>query len=98
MPIALTGSWLLERKVRWWPHLHGWWALILPALLSFMVISMREIFDVAAGGLLIKSISDWISWIAGLGVSVGTVPADASADPYTWHHAAFALEGRGDGR
>ena len=31
---------------------------------------MREIFDVAAGGLLIKSISDWISWIAGLGVSV----------------------------
>ena len=68
--IALTGFWLLERKVRWWPHLHGWWALILPALLSFMVISRREIFDVAAGGLLVQSISDWISWIAGLGVSV----------------------------
>ena len=57
--IALTGFWLLERKVRWWPSLHGWWA-----------ISFREIFDVAAGGLLVKSISDWISWILGLGVSV----------------------------
>ena len=68
--IALTGFWLLERKVRWWPKLHGWWALILPALLSFMVISFREIFDVAAGGLLVKSVCDWLSWIAGLGVSV----------------------------
>ena len=48
----------------------GWMALIWPAVISFIFISFREIFDVSAGGAVIKSICDWISWIVGLGTSV----------------------------
>ena len=65
--VALWGFWALERRVRWWPELRGWWELILPAVLSFGFISFREIFDVAAGGSPVKSICDWLSWIGGLG-------------------------------
>ena len=67
--IALWGFWMLERKVRWWPQLHGWWELILPALMSFLFISLREVFDVSAGGTALKSVCDWLSWLFGLGVS-----------------------------
>ena len=68
--IALWGFWLLERKVSWWPGLTGWSAMVVPAVMSFLFISMREIFDVSSGGLLIKSICDWVSWLLGLGASV----------------------------
>ena len=67
--IALWGFWLLERRARWWPQLRGWWELILPAAFSFLFISLREVFDVGAGGAVIKSICDWLSWLAGLGAS-----------------------------
>ena len=67
--IALWGFWLLERKARWWPPLKGWWELILPAAASFLFISLREAFDAAAGGALVKSVCDWLSWLAGLGAS-----------------------------
>lgn len=68
--IALWGFWTLERKASWWPQLHGWWELILPATVSFLCISLREVFDVAAGGSILKSVCDWLSWLLGLGVSV----------------------------
>ena len=68
--LALWGFWELERRVAWWPELKGWWELILPALISFLFISSRETFDVAAGGSLVKSVCDWVSWMAGLGMSV----------------------------
>ncbi len=67
--IALWGFWLLERKVKWWPELRGWWELILPAAFSFLLISMREVFDAAAGGSPVKSVCDWLSWLSGLGAS-----------------------------
>ena len=67
---ALFGFWALERKVRWWPDLKGWGELVVPAFFSFLFISNREVFDVAAGGSVIKSVCDWISWILGLGMSV----------------------------
>ena len=68
--IALWGFWMLERKVKWWPELKGWWELIMPALMSFLFISFREVFDVNAGGSVAKSVCDWTSWVLGLGVSV----------------------------
>ena len=68
--IALWGFWMLERKVKWWPQPHGWWELILPAVASFLFISFREVWDVNAGGSVVKSVCDWISWVLGLGVSV----------------------------
>ena len=71
--IALWGFWLLERKVSWWPELTGWWELILPAVVSFWFISLREVFDVAGGGSPFKSVCDWLSWLAGLGMSVWAV-------------------------
>ena len=71
--IALWGFWMLEHKVQWWPQLRGWWDLILPALASFLFISMREIFDVNAGGSVVKSVCDWMSWVVGLGVSVWAI-------------------------
>ena len=67
--IALWGFWLLERKVRWWPAPGGWWELILPALLSFVGISFREVFDVAGGQPVAKAVSDWLSWVLGLGAA-----------------------------
>ena len=68
--LALWGFWLLERKLRWWPRLHGWWEFVLPAAVSLGLIGTREIFDVAAGGSLVKSVCDWSSWALGLGASV----------------------------
>lgn len=69
--LALAVFWYLERKVRWWPSPHGYWFYIVPALLSFMFISFREVFDVAySGQLVVKAVTDWISWITGLGVSI----------------------------
>lgn len=67
--IAVWGFWLLERRARWWPQLRGWWEFILPAAFSFLFISLREVFDVGAGGAALKSVCDWLSWAAGLGAS-----------------------------
>ncbi len=68
--LALAAFWWLERKVKWWPELKGWWELVLPAVASFLFISLREVWDVSAGGSPIKSVCDWLSWLAGLGASV----------------------------
>jgi len=67
--IGLHGFWYLERK-GWMPPLKGWLNYILPAVLSFAIISMREPFDVAEGQLLIKVITDWISWLCGLAAAI----------------------------
>ena len=67
--IALWGFWMLERKVKWWPELKGWLELIAPVVATFLFLSFREIFDVNAGGSVVKSICDWLSWFVGLGVS-----------------------------
>ena len=64
--LALVGFWYMERKVRSF-RLNGWMFFILPALVSFTLISFREIWDVSAGGPLIKSVTDWISWVIGIG-------------------------------
>ena len=67
--IALWGFWIIERKVKWWPEMRGWMFYIFPTLLAFVFISFREIWDVHNGGLLVKSVTDWISWILGLGAA-----------------------------
>ena len=64
--LALVVLWYCER--RWLKyHLRGWMFFILPALISFTLISFREIWDVSAGGPLIKSVIDWVSWLLGIG-------------------------------
>ncbi len=65
-------AWVGERK-RWWPPLRGWWELALPAGVSWAAISTREVWDVAAGGSPVKSVADWLSWLAGLGTAVWLV-------------------------
>jgi len=70
LQLALAGFWYLERKFRWWPAPHGWWAYIVPALLSFIPISFREVWDVTHGQLGVKAVTDWISWILGLAVAI----------------------------
>ena len=45
----------------------GTWSLALPALVAFAAVSLREVFDVARGGWVWKSVIDWIGWAAGLG-------------------------------
>ena len=67
--LTLWGFWCLEIFVGWWPALYGWWQLVLPALICLMLTGSREIFDIKRGGLLVKSIIDWISWAVGLGLS-----------------------------
>jgi hypothetical protein len=59
----------IVRKLNW-QRMQGWWALIMPAIFIFIIISGREIWDVAAGDPVWKSIVDWSSWITGLGLSV----------------------------
>ena len=68
--VSLWGFWCLELYVGWWPPLHGWWQMILPALVCLMATGSREIFDVKRGGLVVKSIIDWISWAVGLVLSI----------------------------
>lgn len=91
--LAFTGLDLCQRK-RWLPRYYGWWHLALPALLSFLFISLREVFDVAAGGWYVKSITDWISWVIGLGAAVyavyrhaprwATIVAEIKEDNIQW--------------
>ena len=45
----------------------GWMFMLFPSLLAFTIISFREIYDVAVGGYVVKSIFDWISWMIGIG-------------------------------
>ena len=71
--MALWGFWILERKIRWFPEMRGWMFYIFPSLIAFVFISFREIFDVAAGGPLVKSITDWLSWVMGMGGAVFTL-------------------------
>jgi hypothetical protein len=67
--IGLHGFWYLERK-KLIPPIKGWLNYIIPAVLSFAIISMREPFDVAEGQLLIKVVTDWISWLCGLAAAI----------------------------
>ena len=68
--LALFGFWGLEIHVSWWPPVPGVWGLIFPAVVVFMAVASREIFDIAKGGWIGKSIIDWFSWAVGLTVSV----------------------------
>ena len=64
---ALWGFWIIERKVKWFPELKGWMFYIFPSLTAFILISFREVWDVANGGPVVKSVIDWIGWLAGIG-------------------------------
>ena len=66
--LAIWLFWGLER-FSWWEPLSGWWQLVLPATLCFMLAASREIWDVSRGGWIGKSVIDWISWAVGLGLS-----------------------------
>jgi len=68
--LAMVGFIYLQRRVLWFPTLHGWWSYVVPALLSFAIISLREVFDVYYGQLVAKAVTDWCSWVLGLGVAV----------------------------
>ena len=71
--IALWGFWIIERKIKWFPELRGWMFYIFPSLIAFTFISFREVFDVANGGPVIKSLTDWTSWLIGLVFAVYTI-------------------------
>ena len=57
----------------YFPRIAGWSYLATPAVFAFMFISFREIFDVANGGLLVKSVIDWAGWSVGFGLTVAAV-------------------------
>lgn len=59
-----------ERRWSWWPRLAGWWILVVPALASFALVSLREVWDVAHGQPAAKAVTDWISWILGLAAAI----------------------------
>jgi hypothetical protein len=61
----------LQRRLRWpWLPSRVQGQIILSALLVFSVAVLREPYDVSRGDPLAKSISDFISWASGCGVSV----------------------------
>ena len=64
---AFFGFWFLEEKVRWWPAPRGWWAMVIPALVSLIFCEIREPWDVSRGSWVWKSYIDRITWAAGLG-------------------------------
>ena len=67
LTLAQTGFWFLERKVRWISKLlKGWLWFIVPGVAAIFAINLREPFDVAAGGDLIKSYIDPIGWTLGV--------------------------------
>ena len=74
--VALTLWRVCQEK---WPRFplflafRGWGQLIAPALIMLIIIDGREIFDVARGGWVWKSVIDRISWISGFGFSVWSV-------------------------
>ena len=59
---------VLQRALRVW-RWRGITFAVLCAIPSAFIPPMREIFDVAAGGLLLKSITDYVSWFGGSGVA-----------------------------
>ena len=70
--VWLLAAWLLEqlgRAAPAWAVPAGAWALALPVALSFAVISLREVYDVARGNWHWKSVIDWASWLLGLSLS-----------------------------
>jgi hypothetical protein len=67
--IATAGFYWAIRKLNW-SRMQGWWALVSPAVLAFIFISGREVFDVYHGDPVYKSFTDWSSWIVGLGLAI----------------------------
>jgi hypothetical protein len=55
------------RRMRWMPSLKGWWAFIVPAIITLFVTYVREPFDVAGGQLTVKVVTDLISHTIGIG-------------------------------
>ena len=56
-------------KLSWLPYTFKT-QLIVAALAVFAISTLREAFDVYNGQLLIKAVTDYISWLTGLGCSV----------------------------
>ena len=67
--IAVAGFYWIMRKLGW-RRMQGWWALIAPAVLAFIPISFREVFDVYHGDPIYKSFTDWSSWMVGFGLAI----------------------------
>ena len=72
--IALFASEFLRRKWGWWKYNgpQGFFAYIVPAMISFIFISFREIHDVTKVNPdpVFKSVIDWIIWMVCLGGSI----------------------------
>lgn len=67
--IAVAAFYWMMRKLGW-RRMQGWWALIAPAVLAFIPISFREVFDVYNGDPIYKSFTDWSSWMVGFGLAI----------------------------
>lgn len=67
--LAVAIFYWVVRKLGW-RRMQGWWALVAPAVLAFIPISFREVFDVYNGDPIYKSFSDWSSWMVGFGLAI----------------------------
>ena len=67
--LMLWVAWLLE-SVLPGGLLSGWNYFAWPSMIAFILISFREIWDVKAGGSIIKSVIDWMSWLIGMAIAV----------------------------
>jgi len=67
--LAVAIFYWIVRKLGW-RRMQGWWALVAPAVLAFLPISFREVFDVYNGDPIYKSFSDWSSWMVGFGLCI----------------------------
>lgn len=66
--VSLLVLWLAARFVP--PELlPGWTFYGVPLGVAFTCISFREIWDVRNGNPMTKSVCDFVSWIAGFGLS-----------------------------
>ena len=64
LTISQGGYWFFERKVKIVKNiLRGWFFFITPGISAVMVIFLREPFDAGAGGDVLKSYLDLISWL-----------------------------------
>ena len=57
-------------KWDWFPRLRGWNSFIFSAFVPFAFICMWEIWDVAEGGWVYKSVIDWFSWASGFAAAI----------------------------
>lgn len=67
--LAVAVFYWIVRKLGW-KRMQGWWALVAPAVLAFLPISFREVFDVYHGDPIYKSFFDWSSWMVGFGLAI----------------------------